>query len=108
MCVWSFGRVKIGTHIKTGEHVALKIIDKHADPNMIVRNLLPEIRALSVLRHPHVVRLLFVDLCGKYPRKWGGTREVVVLGFEAASGGTIGGWLSFMVEIVVGTGTRSC
>jgi len=54
----TFGKVKLGTHILTGEKVAVKILEKEriaevADVDRVAR----EIHILKLVRHPHVVRL---------------------------------------------------
>ncbi|TNJ28005.1 Kinase, CAMK CAMKL [Giardia muris] len=54
----SFSKVRIGTHIPTGERIALKIIEKGkiteaADVERITR----EIQILKLLNHPYVIRL---------------------------------------------------
>jgi len=74
----------------TGEMVALKVIDRQQSRKIITKNLKREIVALKRLQHQHICRLLFVDLNGKYPKKYGGSRDVVVMGMELAGGGTLG------------------
>merc|ERR1719265_2205423 len=54
----TFGKVKLGTHILTGEKVAVKILEKErivdvADVERIAR----EIHILKLLQHPHVIQL---------------------------------------------------
>lgn len=54
----TFGKVKVGTHILTGEKVAVKILekDKIADVSDVER-VAREIHILKIVRHPHVVQL---------------------------------------------------
>jgi len=54
----TFGKVKLGTHILTGEKVAVKILEKErivdvADVERVAR----EIHILKLLQHPHVIQL---------------------------------------------------
>jgi serine/threonine protein kinase len=54
----TFGKVKVGTHILTGERVAIKILEKSrikevADIERVTR----EIAILKRIRHPNVIRL---------------------------------------------------
>lgn len=54
----TFGKVKLGTHILTGERVAVKILEKErivevADVERVAR----EVHILKLVRHPHVVQL---------------------------------------------------
>jgi len=54
----TFGKVKLGTHILTGEKVAVKILEKSriievADVERVAR----EIHILKMLRHPHIIQL---------------------------------------------------
>lgn len=52
----TFGKVKVGTHILTGEKVAVKILekDKIADVSDVER-VAREIHILKIVRQPHVV-----------------------------------------------------
>lgn len=54
----SFGKVKLATHSKTGQQVALKII---ARKKLISRDMAGrverEIEYLQLLRHPHIIKL---------------------------------------------------
>ena len=55
----AFGKVKIGTHIHTGEKVAIKILDKEKmkeDPDDIVR-VQSEIAILKKMRHKNIIQL---------------------------------------------------
>ena len=54
----TFGKVKVGTHILTGEKVAIKILEKEkiidvADVERVSR----EIHILKLIRNPHVIQL---------------------------------------------------
>jgi 5'-AMP-activated protein kinase catalytic alpha subunit len=54
----TFGQVKLGTNVNTGEKVAIKVLDKckikdSADIDRIKR----EIHIMKLLRHPNIVRL---------------------------------------------------
>ena len=52
----TFGKVKLGTHLITGEKVAIKILEKdkikdEADVERVKR----EINILKIVRHPNVI-----------------------------------------------------
>jgi 5'-AMP-activated protein kinase catalytic alpha subunit len=54
----TFGKVKLGTHILTGEKVAVKILEKSkitedADVERVSR----EIKILKMIRHPNIIQL---------------------------------------------------
>ncbi|CAK9045134.1 unnamed protein product [Durusdinium trenchii] len=54
----TFGKVKLGRHILTGERVAVKVLEKDriqevADIERVAR----EVQLLKLIRHPHVVQL---------------------------------------------------
>merc|ERR1719504_455966 len=54
----TFGKVKLGTHVLTGEKVAVKILEKErivdvADVERVAR----EIHILKLIRHPHIIQL---------------------------------------------------
>ena len=54
----NFGKVKLGIHVLTGEHVAIKILEKDlifekADIERISR----EIKIMKLIRHPNVIQL---------------------------------------------------
>lgn len=54
----TFGKVKLGTHILTGEKVAVKILEKErivdvADVERVAR----EIHILKLVQHPHIIQL---------------------------------------------------
>lgn len=54
----SFGKVRLATHISTGQQVALKIIGRK---KLISRDMVGrverEIEYLQLLRHPHIIKL---------------------------------------------------
>ena len=55
----AFGKVKIGTHLHTGEKVAIKILDKmkmQEDPDDIIR-VQSEIAVLKKMRHKNIIQL---------------------------------------------------
>jgi 5'-AMP-activated protein kinase catalytic alpha subunit len=54
----TFGKVRLGTHLITGENVAIKILEKDkivdsADVDRVTR----EIHILKIVRHPNVIQL---------------------------------------------------
>lgn len=52
----TFGKVKVGTHILTGEKVAVKILEKDKIVDVSdVERVAREIHILKKVRHPHVV-----------------------------------------------------
>lgn len=58
----TFGKVKLGTHIPTGEKVAIKILEKEkisdaADVERVTR----EIHILKQIRHPNIIQLYEVS-----------------------------------------------
>lgn len=76
----TFGKVKLGTHVLTGEQVAIKILEKNRiiDANDIER-VSREIHILKLLRHPHVIQLYEIVE----------TRNQLYLIMEYASGGEL-------------------
>ena len=58
----SFSKVKLGTHHKTGEQVAIKILEKkHLDESpQNLQKVEQEIRLLQLVNHPNILRLLEV------------------------------------------------
>ena len=54
-----FAKVKLATHVLTGEKVAIKIMDKRQLGEDLPRVRL-EISAMKVLRHQHICKLLQV------------------------------------------------
>ncbi|EER00840.1 Carbon catabolite derepressing protein kinase, putative [Perkinsus marinus ATCC 50983] len=54
----TFGKVKLGTHILTGEKVAIKILEKEKIIDISdVERVSREIKILKLIRHPHIVQL---------------------------------------------------
>lgn len=57
----SFGKVKLATHVITGQKVALKIISRR---KLVARDMAGrierEIQYLQLLRHPHIIKLWVV------------------------------------------------
>jgi serine/threonine protein kinase len=54
----TFGKVKLGSHVLTGEKVAVKILEKEriidvADVERVAR----EIHILRLIRHPNIIQL---------------------------------------------------
>ncbi len=56
-----FAKVKVATHVPTGERVAVKIMDKRQLGEDLPRIRL-EIKAMKVLRHQNICKLLQVSL----------------------------------------------
>lgn len=76
----TFGKVKLGTHILTGERAAVKVLEKErivevADVERVAR----EVHILKLIRHPHVVQLYEIIE----------TRKQLYLIMEYASGGEL-------------------
>jgi len=76
----TFGKVKIGTHIMTGERVAVKVLEKErivevADVERVAR----EVHILKLIRHPHIIQLYEIIE----------TRRQLYLIMEYASGGEL-------------------
>lgn len=76
----TFGKVKLGTHILTGERVAVKVLEKDrivevADVERVAR----EVHILKLIRHPHIVQLYEIIE----------TRRQLYLIMEYASGGEL-------------------
>lgn len=54
----AYAVVRVGTHLETGETVAIKIYDRHDKYNPSkVKNIKIEINNLRMLKHPNIVRL---------------------------------------------------
>ena len=54
----TFGKVRIGTHILTGEKVAVKVLEKDRITDVSdVERVAREIHILKIIRHPHIVQL---------------------------------------------------
>ena len=57
----TFGKVKLGTHILTGEHVAIKVLEKsRIKEDADVRRIAREINILKKVRHRNVIQLFEV------------------------------------------------
>eukprot|EP00435_Cladocopium_sp_Y103_P011191 s1290_g2.t3 len=67
----TFGKVKLGRHILTGERVAVKVAD--------IERVAREVQLLKLIRHPHVVQLLEIIE----------TKNQLYLIMEYASGGEL-------------------
>ncbi|XP_072152314.1 serine/threonine-protein kinase SIK3 isoform X2 [Bemisia tabaci] len=75
----NFAIVKLATHVVTNSQVAIKIIDKTKLDEDNLKNIFREIKIMSVLHHPHIIRLYQVME----------TNKVIYLVTEYASGGEI-------------------
>jgi serine/threonine protein kinase len=54
----TFGKVKLGKHILTGEKVAVKILEKDRISDMAdVERIAREIHILKLIRHPNIIQL---------------------------------------------------
>ena len=54
----TFGKVKLGTHILTGEKVAIKILEKSKIKDKSdVERVTREIHILKIMRHPNIIQL---------------------------------------------------
>lgn len=54
----TFGKVRSGSHIITGERVAVKILEKEKiKDNNDVQRIIREIKILKAVRHPSVIQL---------------------------------------------------
>lgn len=83
-------RVKRGLNRAQKRSVALKIIDKVHTPRRVLMMLNTEIEAMKTLNaHPNILSLLHYDMNAVYPRKRGGSRDVVLLALELAEGGEL-------------------
>lgn len=57
----TFGKVKLGVHLLTGERVAVKVLEKDRITDKgDVKRVTREIQILKHIQHPHVVNLLEV------------------------------------------------
>jgi len=85
------GKVKLGRHVRTGELVALKIIDKQKLRARELHNLQREVGAMERIDppHPNCVGLRAVDDSAMYPKKDGTTKEVILLVVEYAPAGEL-------------------
>lgn len=54
----TFGKVKLGTHILTGEKVAVKILEKKRIVDVSdIERVSREIHILKLIRHPNIIQL---------------------------------------------------
>ena len=54
----TFGKVKLGTHIPTGEKVAVKILEKKRIVDVSdIERVSREIHILKLIRHPNIIQL---------------------------------------------------
>lgn len=60
-----FAKVKLATHVATGDKVAIKIMDKTRLGDDLPRVRL-ELKALKALSHPHICKLYQVSLFKPY------------------------------------------
>ncbi|CAK80597.1 unnamed protein product (macronuclear) [Paramecium tetraurelia] len=76
----TFGKVKMGTHLQTGEKVAIKILEKAKfEDESDVYRIAKEIEILKKLRHPHIIQIYeIID-----------TDKEIYLIMEYASGGEL-------------------
>lgn len=59
----TFGKVRLGTHLITGEKVAIKILEKDKIKDQSdVERVTREIHILKIVRHPNVIQLYEVRL----------------------------------------------
>ena len=59
----TFGKVKLGHHICTGERVAIKILEKRKICDVSdVERVARELHILKLIRHPHIIQLYEVSL----------------------------------------------
>ena len=58
----TFGKVRLGTHLITGEKVAIKILEKDKIKDQSdVERVTREIHILKIVRHPNVIQLYEVN-----------------------------------------------
>jgi 5'-AMP-activated protein kinase catalytic alpha subunit len=76
----TFGKVKLGKHLMTGEKVAIKILEKERITDVSdVERVSREIHILKLIRHPHIIQLYEIIETPKY----------LFLIMEYASGGEL-------------------
>lgn len=92
-----YARVKLGTHVDTGDRVALKVlVKKHLKTETTeFRQVKREIEALSLLKHPNILRMHAVNWDAKYPKKDGSFQDVLLIVLELAEGGELFDFLSY-------------
>jgi len=89
------GKVKLCTHMTSGDKVALKCIDRTSLNSRQFANLEREISAMRSLKHENILQLYDFEMSATYPRKRGGTREIVWLALELAPGGELFDFLMY-------------
>ncbi|KAL7193738.1 hypothetical protein ACSBR2_025373 [Camellia fascicularis] len=83
----TFAKVKLATNTENGQHVAIKIIDKHmVIENNLIYQVKREIRTMKLLRHPNIVRIHEVI----------GTKTKIYIVMEYVSGGQLADKLSYI------------
>ncbi|GMP36337.1 hypothetical protein CsSME_00008495 [Camellia sinensis var. sinensis] len=83
----TFAKVKLATNTENGQHVAIKIIDKHmVIENNLIYQVQREIRTMKLLRHPNIVRIHEVI----------GTKTKIYIVMEYVSGGRLSDKLSYI------------
>ncbi|CAL5328463.1 CBL-interacting serine/threonine-protein kinase 21 isoform X1 [Camellia sinensis] len=83
----TFAKVKLATNTENGQHVAIKIIDKHmVIENNLIYQVQREIRTMKLLRHPNIVRIHEVI----------GTKTKIYIVMEYVSGGQLSDKLSYI------------
>ena len=76
----TFGKVKLGTHILTGEKVAVKILEKDRISDVAdIERVSREIHILKLIRHPNIIQLYEIIE----------TQKLLYLIMEYASGGEL-------------------
>ena len=91
----TFGKVRLGTHLLTGEKVAIKILEKDKIKDQSdVERVTREIHILKIVRHPNVIQLYEVSsLCCRiyhiYSLQIIETSRQLFLIMEYASGGEL-------------------
>lgn len=83
------GKVKLGRDRRSGEAVAVKIMYTDAITVNTAICLDREVKALSSLKHPHILQLRDVYLSQPYVKKNGQIRTVVALVLELAAAGEL-------------------
>jgi len=91
----AFSKVKLGTHVKTGEHVALKLLKLQDMDDTSRRQVEREIQALARVEHQNVIRLKHVEWEVKYPSKSGKVKDMSLVVLELAAGGELFDFLAF-------------
>lgn len=90
-----FSKVKLGTHEETGQRVALKLLPVEEFKENTRKQVTQEIKAMSKVQHPNVIRLYNVEWDVAYPTKSGKKKVVILTVLELATGGELFDFLSF-------------